>query len=140
MLTKDQIIEQIRNGKESECIDGRDFCRLAVFFSEDELPLLEVELKEGESHEPVQYTEESVLTWLEKDLDFAFEKALDQRGLSASSMYEVVKMWLWILEDDLQHFEEYAQYGLPLLKAVAVKYNLPNPIGNDTGSEAKYAD
>lgn len=135
MLTKDQIIEQIKNGKESECIDGRDFSRLACFFSEDQWHVLNIELKEGSTHEPVEYTEEAILVWLEKDLDFAFDKALNQRGISASLMYHVIKMWLWILEDDLQHFQEYAQYGLPLLKAVAVKYSLPNQIGDDTGSD-----
>jgi len=34
---------------------------------------------------------------------------------------------------------EYAQYGLPLFKATAVKYGFSNWIGDDTGSEDKYA-
>ncbi len=54
-------------------------------------------------------------------------------------MYEVVKMWMYILEDDLQNFEDYAQYGLPLFKAVALKYGFENPIGEDKGDEDKYA-
>jgi len=33
----------------------------------------------------------------------------------------------------------YAQYGLPGLKAVALHYNLPNPIGDDAGTEDSYA-
>jgi hypothetical protein len=36
--------------------------------------------------------------------------------------------------------EDYAMYGLPLFKAVAVKYGWNNPIGNDSGSEDKYED
>ena len=44
-----------------------------------------------------------ILKQLEEDVDFGFEKALNQRGLSAPAMYIVVRMWMWILEDDLQY-------------------------------------
>jgi hypothetical protein len=33
----------------------------------------------------------------------------------------------------------YAQYGLPLFKATALKYDFENPIGDDLGNEPKYA-
>jgi len=72
-------------------------------------------------------------------LKFAFEKALDQRGISASLMYDVISMWNWILEEGLENFEEYPQYGLPLFKATALKYGFENPIGEDNGYEYKYA-
>ena len=55
-------------------------------------------------------------------------------------MYEVIKMWLWILEDPLVDFEDYAYYGLPLYKTVALKYGFFNPIGEDTGKESYYED
>jgi hypothetical protein len=49
-------------------------------------------------------------------------------------------MWLWILEVDAEFDTvDYAQYGLPIFKAVAVKYGFPNPIGDDNGDEPKYA-
>lgn len=54
-------------------------------------------------------------------------------------MYEVVKMCMWILEDDLYNFDKYAQYGLPLFKTVAVKYGFINEIRNDDGDEYKYS-
>lgn len=74
---------------------------------------------------------------LASDLEFAFEKALGQRGISASVMNDVIKMWMWVLDDEeLANCEEYAQYGLPLLKKVAVKYGLPNEIGDDYGNES----
>ena len=47
---------------------------------------------------------------------------------------------MWVLEDPFQHFDEYAQYGLPLYKAVALKYKLKNPIGKDYGNESKYEE
>ena len=56
-------------------------------------------------------------------------------------MYQVVSTWNWILEEGLENFSinNYAQYGLPLFKATAVKYGFNNPIGDDSGSEYKYS-
>lgn len=68
------------------------------------------------------------------------EKALNQRGISASLMFECVMMWNYILEEGLEDWDEddYGFYGLPLFKATAVKYGWDNPIGEDSGRERKY--
>jgi len=87
---------------------------------------------------PVPWTQENILEQLRRDVEFGFEKALDRRGISAGLMYNVVKMWMWVMEDDLQDHDEYAMYGLPLFKAVAVKYGFDNPIGDDSGAEDSY--
>lgn len=141
MLSKEQIIEAVKGGREAEAFpDSRDYARLIEFFDSGDWPIFGFSLVDGaEPSPPKDFTEANVLEQLARDLDFAFEKALGQRGLSAGAMHAVVRMWMWILEDDLQHNDEYAQYGLPLLKKVAVKYNLPNPIGDDYGNERKYA-
>lgn len=76
---------------------------------------------------------------LEEDVRFGFEKALNQRGISASLMFECVMMWNYILEEGLEDWDEddYGFYGLPLFKATAVKYGWDNPIGEDSGREKK---
>ncbi len=38
---------------------------------------------------------------------------------------DVVRMWLWVLENAEFDDVEYQSYGLPLLEAVAEKYGLP---------------
>ncbi len=83
---------------------------------------------------------ENVLKQLEEDVRFGFEKALNQRGISASLMFECVMMWNYILEEGLEDWDEddYRFYGLPLFKATAVKYGWDNPIGEDSGRERKY--
>lgn len=140
MKTREQMLDAVKAGKKPGCIDGRDFARLVAFFPVSEWVHFGFSLTEGaEPPAPEDLTEGNVLKHLTSDLEFGFEKALNQRGISASLMYEVVKMWLWVLDDPLKDFGEYAQYGLPLFKAVAIKYNLPNPIGDDSGSEEKYA-
>lgn len=125
MLTQDQVLSAIRGGRKSRCLDRRDFARLIDFFPVSDLEVFGFTLKEGvEVPDPKPWTEEEVRAQMARDLAFAFEKAHDQRGISASFMYEVVKMWMWVLEDELQDFNDYAPYGLPLLRAVAQKYGL----------------
>lgn len=140
MLTKEQVIEALRSGRKSDCLDGRDYARLAEFFPVEMLPEFGLTLKEGAEWTVKEYTRENVLDQLREDIAFGFEKALGRRGISSSFMHSTVLMWMWLLEDELQSHSSYAQYGLPLFKAVAVKYGFDNPIGNDTGSEHKYSE
>lgn len=140
MLSQQAILDAVRAGRERGAIDGRDYSRLADFFPVSDWEVFGFGPKEGaDIATPPEWTEENIKNQLAKDVAFGFEKALGQRGISASCMYAVVQMWMWVLEDPLQHFDEYAQYGLPLFKAVAVKYELPNEIGDDDGDEGKYA-
>lgn len=145
MLTQDQILQQVESGRDDKrgnnaLLDGRDYSRLISFFPVEQWDVFGFAPKEGTTPPaPKPLTKEAVLEQLASDLSFAFEKALGQRGISSRLMYEVIKMWMWVLEDDLQHHDEYAQYGLPLYKAVAIKFGLPNEIGDDSGAEeSKY--
>lgn len=140
MKTLDQVIKEYK----SDTIDGwgPDLSRLCAFVPEDKLKYIGIELKDEYKgkHMTIPFTRENVLKQLERDVDFGFKKALGQRGISASLMFEVVRMWNWILEDGLEDWSEYsyAMYGLPLLKATAEKYGFDNPIGEDSGTEQKY--
>lgn len=139
MKTLEQILTY-----SSKTMDGRDVTRLASFLKSEQYARFGLTLKEGVDAStvvPESFTEENVRKHLASDLAFAFEKALNKRGLSAGFMWEVIKMWMWVLDDPLADFDEglYAQYGLPFFKAVAVKYGLPNPIGDDDGDEDQYS-
>lgn len=141
MKTKEEILSAVIAGKGFKAIDGRDLTRLACFFEDSELHHFGVERKGEQWAVPLvlEFSEAAVLQQLAEDVEFAFRKALDQRGISAGAMNDVIKMWMWVLDDDLQYCQDYAEYGLPLLKRVAVKYGLPSPIGDDNGDEDKYA-
>jgi len=129
MKTREQILDAIKNGKKSECLDGRDFSRLCDYFPVEDWGMMGFSLRDGvEKPEPKEFTKENILNNLKHDLDFAFEKAIDQRGISSSFMFDVIKMWMWVLDDKLMDFNDYAMYGLPLYKAVAKKYSLENPL------------
>ena len=139
-----KTLEQVIDSYKGKTLDGRDVGRLMQFISEDKLHLIGITLKPEfvGTHQPIEFTRDAVLAQLKKDVEFGFEKALDQRGLSAGLMFSVVQMWNWVLEEGLEDHDEdtgYAQYGLPLFKATAVKYGFDNPIGDDDGNESKYA-
>jgi hypothetical protein len=137
--TKEQVMQACLNEGLDDSLGRRFTARFCDFCTEEEIKQLRFTLQEGEIITTKEWTEENVFAQLKKDVAFGFEKALDQRGLSASAMNSCILCWMWVLEDELQGFELYAQYGLPLLKAVAVKYGFENPIGDDSGSEDKYA-
>lgn len=88
-------------------------------------------------HNPIEFTKQNVIKQLESDVAFGFKKALEKNLLISKLMFDVVKEWLFILEDPLKNFDDYSMYGLPLFKIVAVKYGFDNPIGEDDGSEDK---
>lgn len=137
-------IETILANYKSETLDGRDVSRLSNFLTEEQALKVGVEYKEEYKgkHIPIPFTKENVLLQLKEDVAFGFEKALNQRGISAGLMFDVVQMWNWILEEGLENYDEnkgYAQYGLPLFKATAIKYGFDNPIGDKAGNESEFA-
>lgn len=137
-----KTLEQVRDSYKSETIDGRDLYRLAFFIPKEQLADFGLELGEGVEHEAIPYTRENILNQLEKDVEFGFNKALNKRGISASLMFDVVKMWNWILEEGLEDWssENYAMYGLPLFKATAVKYGFRDHIPDQLGNESCFAE
>lgn len=135
-----KTLEQVKVLYKSKTLDGRDLHRLAQFIPKEQLADYGLELKEGFEHNVISFTRENVLKQLEMDVKFGFEKALTQRGISASLMFDVVQMWNWILEEGLENWdnENYAQYGLPLFKATAVKYGFRDEIPNYQGNEHQF--
>ena len=134
------IQEIIENYKEYETFLDDRFGRRFVDF----LPVEDWEKvgfkfsgKDEKKPKPKEWSRENILYQLEQDVAFGFEKALDQRGISANLMFEVVRAWNKVLEEGLENWDEnnYSPYGLPLFKATAVKYGWDNPIGDDDGDE-----
>lgn len=141
MKTIQEIIESY---KEYETfLDDRFGRRFVVFLPVEDWGKVGFKFtgKDEEKPEPKEWNRENILAQLKQDVAFGFEKALDQRGISANLMFEVVRAWNKVLEEGLENWDEdnYSQYGLPLFKATAVKYGWDNPIGDDDGDEYKYS-
>jgi hypothetical protein len=120
------IKEILDNYKEYEVfLDDRFGVRLCQFLTIEEMGTIGFVYKDTEkakAHEPKEWTEENILAQLKKDVEFGWEKACDERGISANLMYEVVKSWCKVLENKFADFDCYAPYGEPLFMAVAGEY------------------
>ena len=95
--------------------------RLCDFLTVEQAKSIGWHFKEGYQHTPKPWTEENVLSQLQQDVAFGWEKACDERGISASLMYEVVVAWCKVLENGLDIIE-YGVYGKDLFESVADKY------------------
>lgn len=139
MKTRQQVLDLYEQGDCPPECDGRTYDRLVRFYPEPVWAEFNRVQKEP-NYQPIAWTKENILKELKRDVAFGFEKALARRALTAEMMFEVVKMWMWVLDDSLQHWpdDQYLSNGLPYFKAVALKYGLDNPIGDDKGSEVKY--
>lgn len=86
------IQEILNNYEEWEMfLEDRFGRRFADFLTEEQAA--QIGWRAAEGHEwpaPKEWTRENILRRLESDVAFGFEKALDQRGISSSLMFEVV--------------------------------------------------
>ncbi len=57
-------------------------------------------------------------------MDFAWEKANDNRGISAGRSIEHMQAWLWMMGENnvAQEIENYSFYGKPQLRAICEKF------------------
>jgi len=86
-------------------------------------------LKEGvttEEWKPDTLTREAVLETMRDYMEFAWGKAQNHRGLSASRSVIKFEAWVWLLGDSPIE-AEYAQYGCPTLAAICARYDFPVP-------------
>lgn len=131
-LARDQVLSAIKAksvgyAREScEMIDSRDYVRLIEWFPSSDLIHFGFTLNDDDATWDVKpWTDETLQEQFVRDLEFAWEKASDERGISASLMFEVVQMWMWIFEDEEMLGLPYYGYGQDSLLRIARKHNVP---------------
>jgi hypothetical protein len=92
---------------------------------------------EEHQHECPDLTKDAVHSTITDYLEFAFDKAINHRGISTSRSVEKLSEWAWILDrSDLVDFttdrSNYQNYGVPILKKFAKAFGveLPEDIRN----------
>jgi len=80
--------------------------------------------KDGCKSEVINLTRENVIKEMQEYIGFAFEKARDQRGISAGRSIWKFQQWLWALEDTEITYFDFEDYGIALLTRIAKKYGL----------------
>lgn len=137
LRTQDEIVEKLNLiNKDRLMFDFRpeilinhlEFDKAKPFLSDEYLE--KIEKKEAE-YEYVSDVKEATQDFLDY-MNFAFDKALDERGLSASRSIQKLGMWLWLLNrEDLEEMinedELYNPYGAPALIAVCDQLGIEVP-------------
>lgn len=138
MRTFEDIVERIKN---RSSIFGFDAEAIIDFLPFDQAKQF---LKEGvkeEDWKTVPLTREGVLDKMRDYMDFAWEKAENHRGISASRSVEKMGVWLWLLGDDelLKQFEDtpYTNYGVPKLMFICQKFGFPFPDNQEVKNMAE---
>lgn len=121
-----KTIEEILNNYKEyvTVLDDRFGTRLCDFLTEEQGKKIGFTVVDGcEWGEVKEFTEENVLKQLKEDIEFGYEKAMDERGISANLMYEVVRAWLKVLEDE-NEYPDYDDYGKEFFEEVAKNYGV----------------
>lgn len=134
------VVEFI-NERLSACsmTDHRDRKRLVEFAPDEKsLGALGFSIKEGNVFadlETQEYTPENVLKQVYSDIDFAIEKAENQRGISSNLMFEVLQMWNFAFDTGLPVDGHYNDYGLSYARETAKTFEYTPKEDNDEKPE-----
>lgn len=121
MKSIDDILENYDEYK--TFMEDRFGARFTDFCTEEQAASIGWHAKEGYKWpDPKEWTEDNVLEQLKRDVEFGWEKACDERGISSALMYEVCRAWCKVLENDFANFDSYEPYGKPLFYRLAECY------------------
>lgn len=71
---------------------------------------------------PKEWTEENILERLKKDVEFGYEKAVEERGISSELMAMVVNAWCKVLQNGLNLDGDDGYYHIRQFTTVAKHY------------------
>ena len=76
---------------------------------------------------PKDWTEENVMEQLKQDVEFGYEKSIDERGISSELMAMVVNAWCKVLENGLNLDGNDGYYHIKQFLNVATHYGWSLP-------------
>lgn len=123
MKTLEYVKEHHDEFEEDIFLDRRWTKRFLNFLPYTEWEEYGFKLTEGEEPPvPKEWTEENIIAQLKSDVEFGYEKAVDERGISSELMAMVVNSWCKVLENGLNLDGEDGYYHIEQFKKVAKHY------------------
>lgn len=126
MKTINEVIENY--SKYEVNLDDRFGIRFCSFLNDKQIKEIGFNIKdefiEEHNNSLKEWNEENVIKQMTDDLLFLNEKSLNHKGISTELMFDVVKSWLKVLEDDLCEIKDYNDYARSFINKVAAKYNI----------------
>lgn len=119
MRTNKEILDRIKELENEDWLGFERSDLIAYLSFEDAKPFLKEEAEEsGWSAE--ENTREAIIATILDYMPFAWDKANNCRGISASRNMSHMSAWLWLLGelDKFGDLQDYEFYGKPNLKAI----------------------
>lgn len=121
MRTDDEILSRIEAVKENDWM-GTQIGDLIVRLPFDKArPYLKPEVTEAD-WKPTSRDRDALLAQMLDYMPFAWEKANNERGLSAGRSMDHYSAWVWLAGDDLGDLQEYEFYGKENLRRICQQY------------------
>lgn len=123
MKSLDYVKNHIDEFEEDTFLDRRWTKRFLDFVPCSEWGIYGFSLKDGEEPPEVkEWTEDNILEQLKADVEFGYEKATDERGISSELMAMVVNAWCKVLENGLNLDGYDGYYHIKQFEIVAKYY------------------
>lgn len=119
MIKLETILKNYKDWK--TVLDDRFGARLCKFLPDEDLWKIGFETDKP-NREILDWTEENILDQLKRDVEFGWEKACNQRGISSGLMVDVCQKWCDVLENGLHYDPDYTDYGKSFLHEIDQKY------------------
>ena len=101
MITLEYVKNHIDEFEEDDFLDRRWTKRFIDFIPTNEWERYGFKYTGEGKRKPKEWTEANIIEQLKEDVDFGFEKAVGERGISAELMAMVVNAWCKVLENGL---------------------------------------
>ena len=101
MKTLEYVKSHINEFEEDASLDRRWTKRFIDFVPVTEWERYGFKYTGEGNRKPKEWTEANIIEQMKKDVDFGFEKAVGERGISAELMAMVVNAWCKVLENGL---------------------------------------
>ena len=124
MVELNYVKEHIDEFEEDKFIDGRFTKRFIDFIPVSEWEKFGFRYTGEDELVPKEWTEENILAQLKKDVEFGYEKAVNERGISSGLMAMVVNAWCKILQNGLNLNGNDGYYHIKQFTTVAKHYGL----------------
>ena len=122
MKSLDYVKNHIDEFEKDDFVDRRFTRRFLQFIPTDEWETFGFRYTGTEPYVPKEWTEENILAQLRDDVEFGYEKAMNERGISSELMAMVVEAWCNVLENGLDLDGDDGPYHIRQFITVAKHY------------------
>jgi hypothetical protein len=122
MKSLDYVKNHIDEFEKDDFVDRRFTRRFLQFIPTDEWETYGFRYTGTEPYVPKEWTEENILAQLKDDVEFGYEKAMNERGISSELMAMVVEAWCNVLDNGLDLDGNDGPYHIRQFTTVAKHY------------------